>query len=73
VPIDGITELAGVGVRKPFRRRGIAAALTALLAQDALARGVTTVFLMAAHEAEARIYARVGFSPIGEVLHISQP
>jgi GNAT superfamily N-acetyltransferase len=73
VPIDGITELAGVGVREPFRRRGIAAALTALLAQDALARGVTTVFLMAAHEAEARIYARVGFSPIGEVLHISQP
>jgi GNAT superfamily N-acetyltransferase len=73
VPIDGVTELAGVGVREPFRRRGIAGALTARLAQEAFARGITTVFLMAAHEAEARIYARVGFSRIGEVLHISRP
>jgi hypothetical protein len=38
-----------------------------------LDRGVDLVFLMAAGEAEARIYARIGFTKIGEVLHISVP
>jgi N-acetylglutamate synthase-like GNAT family acetyltransferase len=73
VPADGTTELVAVGVRDRFRRRGIAAAMTARLVRDALAIGVTTVFLMAAHEAEARIYARAGFSRVEEVLHISLP
>jgi len=73
VPLDGITELAGVGVRAMFRRRGIAGALTTRLAQEAFARGVTTVFLTPAHDAEARIYARAGFSGASEQLHISLP
>ena len=73
VPANHTTELAGVGVRETFRRRGIAGALTSRLARDAFAAGVTTVFLMAAHEAEARLYARVGFSQTSEVLHISLP
>jgi ribosomal protein S18 acetylase RimI-like enzyme len=71
VPANSTTELVAVGVRDEYRRRGIAAAMTDRLVRDALAAGVTTVFLMAAHEAEARIYSRVGFSRIGEVLHIS--
>ena len=71
VPANQTTELAGVGVREPFRRRGIAGALTSRLARDAFAAGITTVFLMAAGEAEARLYARVGFSRTSEVLHIS--
>jgi ribosomal protein S18 acetylase RimI-like enzyme len=73
VPANGTTELAGVGVGEKFRRRGIAAAMTARLVRAALDAGVTTVFLMAAGEEEARIYARVGFSQVGEVLHISLP
>ena len=47
--------------------------MVALLAQTMLDRGVDLVFLMAAGEAEARIYARIGFTQIGEVLHISVP
>jgi ribosomal protein S18 acetylase RimI-like enzyme len=70
VPFDHATELSSVGVRMPFRRRGIAAALTAQLVQLAWAAGISTVFLMAAHEAEARVYARIGFQRIGEVLDI---
>jgi ribosomal protein S18 acetylase RimI-like enzyme len=73
VPEDGTTELAGVGVRVAYRRRGIAAALAGRLVHDAFAAGLTTVFLMAAHEAEARIYQRAGFTIITEILHISQP
>ncbi|MBA3825526.1 MAG: GNAT family N-acetyltransferase [Ktedonobacterales bacterium] len=70
VPADGATELHSVGVRVPYRRRGIAAAVTARLARLAYAAGVATVFLMAASAAEARIYARVGFHTIGEVLDL---
>jgi ribosomal protein S18 acetylase RimI-like enzyme len=71
VPANGISELTSVGVRPPYRRRGIAAAVTARLVHDAFAAGTTTVFLMAAHEAEERIYARAGFSTIADILHIS--
>ena len=70
-PEDGLTELTSVGVRAAFRRRGIAEAMTGRLAERAFAAGMTGVFLMAAGEGEARIYARAGFTRAGEVLHIS--
>jgi ribosomal protein S18 acetylase RimI-like enzyme len=72
-PHEGATELTSVGVRPAYRRRGVAGAMVALLAQTMLDRGVDLVFLMAAGEAEARIYGRIGFTRIGEVLHISVP
>jgi ribosomal protein S18 acetylase RimI-like enzyme len=72
-PHEGATELTSIGVRPAHRRRGVAGAMVALLAQTMLDRGVDLVFLMAAGEAEARIYARIGFTRIGEVLHISVP
>lgn len=71
-PAQGLTEVAGIGVRTPFRRRGVAAALTARLVQEAFAVGVELAFLMAAGEDEARIYARAGFTRIGDILHISR-
>lgn len=61
VPFDGISELAGVGVRPSFRGRGIAAAMTAHLAHAAFARGITTLFLMPGDGAAERIYKRAGF------------
>ena len=70
-PEDGLTELTSVGVRTAFRRRGIAEAVTGRLAEGAFAAGMVGVFLMAAGEDEARIYARAGFTRAGEVLHIS--
>ena len=73
VPGNQTTEVAGIGVREGFRRRGIAGALTTRLVQEAFAAGVTMAFLMAAHEEEVRIYTRAGFATIGEILHISLP
>jgi ribosomal protein S18 acetylase RimI-like enzyme len=73
VPFDHTTELAGVGVRATYRRRGIAAAMTAWLVDAALAAGTTTIFLTAAGEDEARVYGRAGFRTISETVHISQP
>jgi N-acetylglutamate synthase-like GNAT family acetyltransferase len=63
-PIGAVTEITGVGVVPAFRRRGIAAALTATLVEDALARGIQTIFLSAGDDAVARVYERVGFRTI---------
>lgn len=73
VPGNQTTEVAGIGVREGFRRRGIAGALTTRLVQEAFDTGVTMAFLMAAHEEEVRIYTRAGFATTGEILHISLP
>jgi ribosomal protein S18 acetylase RimI-like enzyme len=73
VPVKGATELAAIGVRPAHRRRGIAAAMTAWLAARMRERGADLVYLTAAGEAEARIYARVGFDRVGEALYISAP
>ncbi len=71
-PIDGVTEIAAIGVGARFRRRGIGGALTSTLVEQAFKDGIATPFLMAAHAAEERIYARAGFVTRGEILHISQ-
>ena len=59
-PLQGLTKIVGVGTLPAFRRRGIAAALTALLVDDALRR-VETVFLSANDAVVARVYERIGF------------
>lgn len=70
--VDGVAEITGVGVLPSSRRQGLGAAVTALLAQDALDRGVTTVFLSASDDAVARVYARIGFREVG-VAMIAEP
>jgi GNAT superfamily N-acetyltransferase len=72
-PGDGATELAGIGVRERFRRRGIAAAITARLAREAFDAGVTTAFLTPGDDGAGRVYARAGFAARTRMLHISQP
>lgn len=71
-PIDGISELTGIGVRPDFRRRGIAGALTALLTREAFANGVTLAWLTPGGKEAERIYARAGFAAVTEALHISR-
>ena len=70
--VDGVAEITGVGVLPSSRRYGLGAAVTALLARDALERGVSTVFLSASDGAVARIYAGIGFREIG-VAMIAEP
>lgn len=60
-PVAGVTEIAGVAVLPAYRRRGLAGELTRVLARDALALGVTTVFCSAQSDEVARVYQRVGF------------
>lgn len=68
---DGMTELAGIAVAEPARRRGIAAALTSALARGAAQRGARLPFLTPGHDEAGRAYRRAGFAPIGEMLHLA--
>jgi GNAT superfamily N-acetyltransferase len=71
-PHRGVSELAAVGVRQAYRRRGIAAAVAASLTRSGLTVGITNPFLMALDETEERIYHRVGYRRVTQMLHISQ-
>ena len=64
-PVGDVTEVVGVATLPQARRRGIGAAVTSVLVEDALARGVETVFLSAGSEDVARVYARLAFRRIG--------
>jgi ribosomal protein S18 acetylase RimI-like enzyme len=64
-PMNGVSELVGVATLPPHRRQGIGAALTSFLVEDALSRGVETVFLSASDDEVGRVYGRVGFRQIG--------
>jgi N-acetylglutamate synthase-like GNAT family acetyltransferase len=60
----GCAEVVGVATLPAMRRRGLAAAVTAALTQRALEQGAETVFLSAASEAVAHVYAGIGFTRI---------
>lgn len=71
-PTEGRSEIAAVGVRPEWRRRGIAAAVTALLCAEVHRLGMRA-FLQAEGEAEQRIYRRLGFTDVGELLDVRGP
>ena len=64
-PRGEVTEIVGVGVLPAYRRRGLAAAITARLARHALDNGVRTVFCSAQDDAVAHVYESVGFRRVG--------
>ncbi len=61
----GAAEVVGVATLPSARRRGLGAAVTALLARHALDHGYDMVFLGAADDAVARVYGRTGFTRVG--------
>jgi GNAT superfamily N-acetyltransferase len=70
---EGTTELVGIAVAKPFRRRGIAGALTAELARRAFALGARSAFLTPGDAGATRVYARAGFRETDAMLHLRRP
>jgi GNAT superfamily N-acetyltransferase len=72
-PVDGLTELAGIGTLPGYRRRGLASALTARAAEDAFAGGVEIPFLTAADADAGRVYERIGFLPYATGLAYAVP
>jgi GNAT superfamily N-acetyltransferase len=72
-PVDGVTEIVGVGTVPSARRRGLGAAVTSALVDDALRSGAELVFLAAAEDAVARIYARLGFVRVATAMVAAPP
>jgi GNAT superfamily N-acetyltransferase len=72
-PLDGITELAGVATLAAYRRRGIAAALTAYALQIAFAQGVEIACLTAGDVAAGRVYEQAGFFSFATMLAYHVP
>ena len=72
-PVAGVTEIAAVGVLPAFRRRGLAAAVTLVLARDAREHGVSTVFCSAQSDDVARVYGRIGFRRTATACIASMP
>ncbi|MEV4625742.1 GNAT family N-acetyltransferase [Micromonospora sp. NPDC049523] len=70
-PGAGISEVAGIGVRPGFRRRGIAAALTSAITARAFDTGVSAAWLEAGGDDSWRVYQRVGYVPTGRRLYIA--
>jgi ribosomal protein S18 acetylase RimI-like enzyme len=64
-PVGAVTEVVGVGTLPCARRRGLGAAVTAALVQDARRGGAEIVFLSAGSDDIARVYGRLGFRRIG--------
>ncbi len=67
-PLDGFIELVGIATLADYRRRGIAGALVATIAQAAFLAGVQVAFLSAADGRAGRVYERVGFRPYATAL-----
>jgi ribosomal protein S18 acetylase RimI-like enzyme len=64
----GVAEIVGVATLPTARRRGFGAAVSALLARTAMSRGNDVVFLSAASEDVARVYAGIGFRRVGTAM-----
>ncbi|MEU6394888.1 GNAT family N-acetyltransferase [Streptomyces sp. NPDC046939] len=73
LPVGDVTEIAGVGTLPVARRRGLGLAVTSALLSEAVASGASTVFLSAGDDEVARIYARLGFAPVGTAMIASAP
>ena len=60
-----VAEIVGVATLPSARRRGLGAAISSALAQQALDAGMDLVFLSANDTDVARVYGRIGFERIG--------
>ena len=69
--VEGTTEIAGIAVIEQYRLRGIAVALTSHITREAHRRGAHTAFLTPGDLGLGNLYARVGYRPAGECVHLS--
>jgi predicted GNAT family acetyltransferase len=71
--LDGMTEVAGIGVLEAYRRRGIAGALTSAATMQGFAEGASLAVLVPGHEGAARVYERSGYADASRMIHVRQP
>jgi ribosomal protein S18 acetylase RimI-like enzyme len=67
-PFDAISEVVGLATLEPFRRRGIATALTDRAVKRAMEQGARVVCLTAADVQAGRVYEKIGFRKYATML-----
>jgi len=72
-PLDGLTEVAGVGVLAHVRGGGLGGAMTAAAARDAATKGAELAFLAPGSDEAQSVYTRVGFRPAEVSLYYADP
>jgi ribosomal protein S18 acetylase RimI-like enzyme len=72
-PVGEAAEVLAVATLPEARRRGLAGAITALLARHALESGVRNLLLSAQDDGVARVYERVGFRRVGSTHAAERP
>jgi ribosomal protein S18 acetylase RimI-like enzyme len=70
-PAGSVSEVAGIAVRTPYRRRGLAGAITAEITRRLFTTGAELAWLEASGEESWRVYERVGYRPAGQRLYIA--
>jgi ribosomal protein S18 acetylase RimI-like enzyme len=70
-PNDRVSEIGGIAVRAPYRRRGLGGAITAGIARRLFEAGADLAWLEASGDDSWRVYERIGFRPAGRRLYIS--
>jgi ribosomal protein S18 acetylase RimI-like enzyme len=71
--VDGVSEIVGVATAEPWRRRGLAGALTAAATRAAFEADASLCILSPGNETAQRVYARAGFRRVATMLHWSDP
>ncbi|WP_212735126.1 GNAT family N-acetyltransferase [Herbidospora galbida] len=66
-PAAGVSEIAGIAVRAPYRRRGLGGAITAALSRLIFESGADLAWLEASGDDSSRVYERIGFRAAGRV------
>ena len=70
-PVGAVSEVAGIAVRPPYHRRGLASAITADITRRLFGAGTEVAWLEASGEESWRVYERVGYRPAGQRLYIA--
>jgi GNAT superfamily N-acetyltransferase len=70
---NAVTELVGITTLQPYRRRGIASALTAHATQVAFSSGVDLAFLVPESSEAGRVYKRIGYQHCATMLAYNLP
>jgi len=72
-PLDGLSEVAGIGVLEEARGRGLGGAMTAAAARAAAEHGAELAFLAPGSDDARSVYERVGFRPAETSLYYADP
>ncbi|MEZ5101060.1 MAG: GNAT family N-acetyltransferase [Thermoleophilia bacterium] len=70
-PVDGVSEVAGIGVVPAAHGLGIELALVAACARSAFRSGAGLAFLTPGDDGAAGLYARCGFAPALTIVHLA--